>query len=160
MEKLNELYAQYKCDWKDEEVKATVADILAKHAAENDTKEVYKTCFNLIDLTSLNSTDSEEKIGNMMEKVNEFPAQYPEMPKVAAVCIYPSLVPVTKAVLEDADVNIAAVSACFPSAQTFIEAKVAETALTVMAGANEIDVVISLGKFLSGYHSEVLEELR
>ena len=94
------------------------------------------------------------------DRVNEFPGSFPEMPKVAAVCVYPSLVPVTKAVLEDEAIQIAAVSACFPSSQTFIEAKVAEVGLTVLAGADEIDVVISIGKFLSGFHSEVLEELR
>lgn len=160
MEKLNELYAQYNCDITDAAVESAVAEILEKHAEENNTKEVYKKCFNLIDLTSLNSTDTEEKIAMMMEKVNEFPGNYPEMPKVAAVCVYPSLVPVTKAVLEDEAIQIAAVSACFPSSQTFIEAKVAEVGLTVLAGADEIDVVISIGKFLSGFHSEVLEELR
>ena len=160
MAKLKELYAQYNCDITDEQVRNEVADILAKHASENHHKEVYKTCFNLIDLTSLNSTDTDERIAGMMEKVNSFKHDFPEMPPVAAVCIYPSLVPVTKATLEIPTVKIAAVSACFPSSQTFIEAKIAETALTVDAGAQEVDVVISIGKFLSGFHSEVLEELQ
>ena len=97
----------------------------------------------------------------MMQKVNDFSEHYPDMPNVAAVCVYPSLVPVTRAVLEKENgVNIAAVAACFPSSQSFIEVKVAETALTVQAGADEIDVVISIGKFFSGFHSEVYEELQ
>jgi len=161
MEKMKDLYAQYNCDLNDAEVKKAVAEILAKNFAKNNTVEVYKKCFNLIDLTSLNSTDTEDQIGTMMQKVNDFSEHYPEMPNVAAVCVYPSLVPVTRAVLEKENgVNIAAVSACFPSSQSFIEVKVAETALTVQAGADEIDVVISIGKFFSGFHSEVYEELQ
>ena len=100
MEKMKDLYAQYNCDLNDAEVKKAVAEILAKNFAKNNTVEVYKKCFNLIDLTSLNSTDTEDQIGTMMQKVNDFSEHYPEMPNVAAVCVYPSLVPVTRAVLE------------------------------------------------------------
>lgn len=161
MEKMKELYAQYNCNLNDDQVKKEVEAILAKNFDKNNTVEVYKKCFNLIDLTSLNSTDTEDQIGTMMQKVNDFPESYPEMPNVAAVCIYPSLVPVTRAVLDKENgVNIAAVAACFPSSQSFIEVKVAETALTVQAGADEIDVVISIGKFFSGFHSEVYDELK
>ena len=155
MEKLNQLYNEYDFNFTDESVAEAVKEILAKNFDKYNNVEVWKQCFNQIDLTSLNSTDTEDKIGGMMERVNEFKAKYPEMPNVAAVCVYPALVPVTKATLETEDVNIAAVSACFPSSQTFIEAKIAEVALTVAAGANEIDVVISLGKFFSGFHTEV-----
>ena len=161
MEKMKELYAQYNCNLNDDQVKKEEEAILAKNFDKNNTVEVYKKCFNLIDLTSLNSTDTEDQIGTMMQKVNDFPESYPEMPNVAAVCIYPSLVPVTRAVLDrENGVNIAAVAACFPSSQSFIEVKVAETALTVQAGADEIDVVISIGKFFSGFHSEVYDELK
>ena len=160
MEKLNQLYNEYDFNFTDESVAEAVKEIIAKNFDKYNNVEVWKQCFNQIDLTSLNSTDTEDKIGGMMERVNEFKAKYPEMPNVAAVCVYPALVPVTKATLETEGVNIAAVSACFPSSQTFIEAKIAEVALTVAAGANEIDVVISLGKFFSGFHTEVYEELQ
>lgn len=160
MEKLKALYNEYDFNFTDESVKAEVARILADNFAKYNNPDVYKQCFGLIDLTSLNVSDTDDKIGMMMQKVNDFKSQYPEMPDVAAVCVYPALVPAAKATLERDGVNIAAVSACFPSSQTFIEAKVAEVALTVMAGANEIDVVISLGKFFSGFHTEVLDELR
>ncbi|HQC05004.1 MAG TPA: deoxyribose-phosphate aldolase [Paludibacteraceae bacterium] len=160
MEKMKELYAQYNCDLKDADVKAAVETILAKDFAKNNTVEVYKKCLNSIDLTSLLGTDTEEKIAEMMRKVNDFPKKFPKLPNVAAVCVYPSLVPVTREVLnKNNGVNIAAVAACFPASQSFIEVKVAETALTVKAGADEIDVVISLGKFMSGAHSEVYDEL-
>ena len=157
MEKLNQLYNEYDFNFTDESVAQAVKEILTKNFDKYNNIEVWKQCFNMIDLTSLNSTDTEDKIGGMMERVNEFKAKYPEMPNVAAVCVYPALVPVTKATLEAEGVNIAAVSACFPSSQTFIEAKIAEVALTVAAGANEIDVVISLGKFFSGFHTELCE---
>ena len=160
MEKLNQLYNEYDFNFTDESVAEAVKEILAKNFDKYNNVEVWKQCFNQIDLTSLNSTDTEDKIGGMMERVNEFKEKYPEMPNVAAVCVYPALVPVTKATLEAEGVNIAAVSACFPSSQTFIEAKVAEVALTTAAGANEIDVVISVGKFFSGFHTEVYDELR
>lgn len=160
MEKMKSFYAHYNCDLNDVDVQKEVADILAEHFDENNNKDIYKKCFNLIDLTSLNSTDTDDKIGHMMEKVNEFEENYPEMPNVAAVCIYPALVPTTKATLEAAGVNIASVCGDFPSSQTFIEIKIAETAMAVEAGSNEIDVVISIGKFLSGYHSEVADELQ
>lgn len=160
MEKLKQLYNQYDFDFTDESVKTDVARILKENFERYDNTEVYRQCFNFIDLTSLNSTDTDDKIGQMMERVNEFQEKYPDMPNVAAVCVYPALVPTAKATLEAEGVKIAAVSACFPSSQTFIEAKVAEVALTAAAGADEIDVVISIGKFLSGFHTEVMDELR
>ncbi len=159
MERMNGLYSQYNCELDDAKIEKAIEDILAKKCAANNNVEVWKKCFSMIDLTSLNSTDTYEKIGEMMMKVNNFKSEYPDMPNVAAVCVYPALVPTAKAVLEVPGVNIAAVAAGFPASQTFIESKVAETALSVQAGANEIDVVISIGKFFSGLHSDVTEEL-
>ena len=161
MEKMKELYAQYNCNLSDAEVKAAVEKIVAENYDANNNVEVWKKCLNSIDLTSLNGTDTEDKIGRMMQKVNDFPQNFPGLPNVAAVCVYPALVPVSRAVLDKENgVNIAAVAACFPASQSFIEVKVAETAMTVKAGADEIDVVISIGKFFSGLHSEVYDELR
>ncbi len=125
---------------------------------ENSTKEVLKTCFNCMDLTTLNHTDNEESVFKFVEKVNEFESAYPEMGNVAAVCVYPSMVQVTKENLQE-NINLASVAAGFPSSQTFIEVKIAETAMCVMEGANEIDVVISVGKYLSGDYENVSEEL-
>ena len=159
MEKLKQLYSQYNFDFTDESVKTEVEKILKDNFDKYNNQVTYRQCLNLIDLTSLNSTDTDDKIGSMMERVNEFPDHYPSLHNVAAVCIYPALVPTAKATLEAEGVKIAAVSACFPSSQTFIEAKVAEVALTAAAGADEIDVVMSIGKFFSGFHTEVMDEL-
>ena len=159
MNKFEELFNEYNCDQlTDEMVKKKVETILSNHFDENNTIEVYKQCFNSIDLTSLKETDTEDEIRTMVQKVNDFDEHFPEIPNVAAICIYPALVPVVSATLTE-QAGIAAVSAGFPASQTFIEVKVAETAMCVMEGATEIDVVISVGKFLAGKYDEVYEEL-
>lgn len=159
MKKIEELFEYYDCDrMADDAVKKGVEDILSKHFTENDNVDVYKKCLNSIDLTSLNGTDTETEITAMVQKVNEFDNNFPHLPNVGAICVYPSLVPVVKASLTE-PIGIAAVAAGFPASQTFIEIKVAETAMAVMEGATEIDVVISIGKFLEGKYEEVYEEL-
>ena len=159
MEKMRQIYAQYESAPDYEAVKAAVKDILDKDFDKNNTKETYRKCFSMIDLTSLNSTDTDDKIGGMMEKVNEFKENFPDMPNVAAVCVYPALVPTAKATLEAEGVKIASVAACFPSSQTFIEAKIAEVGLTVHEGADEIDVVLNLGYFMEENYEELCDEL-
>lgn len=158
MAKFVDLFKQYTCDLNDDAVAKDVKDILDKHYVENDTKEVYKQCLSLIDLTSLNGTDTYSEIALMTKKVNDFKQHFPKLPNVAAMCVYPSLVPTVKEHL-NADVGIASVAAGFPASQTFLEVKIAETAMAVLAGATEIDVVISIGKFLDGDYEEVYEEL-
>ena len=158
MKDIQELFRQYDFNFDDSTVRAEVAKIVADNFEPNNNIDVWKKCFSLIDLTSLNHTDTEAEIEQMMKKVNDFKNHFPDMPEVPAVCVYPSLVPITRQTLSGAT-KIAAVSACFPASQTFIEAKVAEVALTANAGADEIDIVISVGKFLEGKYEEVLEEI-
>ena len=158
MSKFDDLFAQYDCNLNDEAVKQDIANILAAHFSENDNKAVYKQCLNQIDLTSLNGTDTHAEIIAMVEKVNHFKTKFSHLPNVGAICVYPALVPVVREHLTE-NIGIAAVSAGFPASQTFIEIKVAETAMCVMEGATEIDVVISIGKFLEGNYEEVYEEL-
>ncbi|MDD3194846.1 MAG: deoxyribose-phosphate aldolase [Paludibacter sp.] len=159
MNQFEELFQKYNCDLKDEQVQQEVQRILADKFAENNTPEVYKTCLSLIDLTSLNGTDTDEQIEAMTAKVNDFQKNYPGLPNVGAICVYPSMVHVVKNNLQP-KIGIASVAAGFPASQTFIEVKVAETSMAVMEGASEIDVVISIGKFLSGRYDEVREELQ
>jgi deoxyribose-phosphate aldolase len=158
MSKYEDLFLQYDCNLNDEAVKKDIDKILAAHYAENDNKEVYKQCLSQIDLTSLNGTDTHAEIIAMVTKVNGFKSVYPHLPNVGAICVYPALVPVVKEHLKE-NIGIAAVSAGFPASQTFIEVKIAETAMCVLEGATEIDVVISIGKFLEGNYEEVYEEL-
>lgn len=159
MDKFENLFKTYKCDITDEAVKSELNVILEKNFSSNDNVEVYKQCLNLIDLTSLNSTDTYSGIISMVEKVNNFNVHYPNLQNVAAICVYPSLVPVVKENLSLENIGIASVSAGFPASQTFIEVKIAETSMAVLEGASEIDVVISIGKFLEGKFNEVHEEI-
>jgi len=153
-----DLLKKYNTNLKDEEVKQDIEQILKNEFASNCTIEVYKMCLSLIDLTSLNSTDTHAEIISMVEKVNNFKTAFPHLSNVGAICVYPALVPVVKEHLTE-NIGIASVAAGFPASQTFIEVKVAETAMAVMEGATEIDVVISIGKFLEGKYDEVIEEL-
>jgi len=159
MSKFDDLFKKYNCDALSEQaVKQDTESILAKNFDANNNVEVYKQCLNLIDLTSLSGTDTHTEIKSMVDKVNDFKSSFPQLPNVAAICVYPALVPVVKENIKK-DIGIAAVSAGFPASQTFIEVKVVETAMAVMEGATEIDVVISIGKFLEGNFEEMYEEL-
>lgn len=143
----------------DEKVKASVAKIINEHLEENRTPEVLKTIFNCIDLTTLKATDSPQSVAAFTERVNDFEEQYGELPTVAAICVYPNFAQVVRAVLEVSSVDIACVSGGFPSSQTFPEIKVAETALAVEGGADEIDIVLNVGDFLDGDWESVCDEI-
>lgn len=143
----------------DNEVATAVKEIIEKHAAENNTPDNLKFLFSCIDLTTLNSTDSPRSVADFTERVNAFENEYPEIPSVAAICVYPNMVAVVRTVLDVSSVEIAAVSGGFPSSQTFPEVKVAETALAIDAGADEIDIVLNLGDFLDGDYQEVADQI-
>lgn len=143
----------------DAAVKAAVDKILAEHLKENMTEEVYKFLFNCIDLTTLKATDSPQSVADFTERVNAFDNEYPMLKNVAAICVYPNFAQVVRAVLEVTGVDIACVSGGFPSSQTFSEVKVAETALAVDGGADEIDIVLNLGYFLDGDYEAVCDEI-
>ena len=143
----------------DAAVKAAVDKILAENLKENMNEEVYKFLFNCIDLTTLRSTDSPRSVADFVERVNDFDNEHPEMKNVAAICVYPNFSQVVRTVLEVSDVDIACVAGCFPSSQSFLEVKVAEVALAVEGGADEIDIVLNLGNFLDGDYEEVCDEI-
>jgi deoxyribose-phosphate aldolase len=158
MEKFEQLFAEYPWTMTDEAVKAAAADILATHFDENNNVEVWKQCLHSIDLTTLNGEDTTEKVEKMAQAVNEFEEHFPEIPNVAAMCVYPALVQTAADTLTE-PIGIAAVAAGFPASQTFVEIKVAESAMAVAAGATEIDIVISIGKFLESNYQEVYDEI-
>ena len=152
--------AKYNTNLSDADIQARVADLIEKKVPENNTEEVKKLLFNCIDLTTLNSTDIDESVMHFTEKVNEFDNEFPDMKNVAAICVYPNFADIVKNTLQVDGINIACVSGGFPSSQTFIEVKVAETALAIADGADEIDIVISIGKFLSGDYETMCEEIQ
>lgn len=158
MDKFESLFTEYACTLTDELVKKNTEQILTTFAAENNIREVWIQCLSQIDLTTLNSDDTTTKVATMAERVNDFEGNFPGIPNVAAICVYPAMVETVRDVLTE-PIGIAAVAAGFPASQTFIEIKVAEAAMAVAAGATEIDIVISVGKFLEGNYQEVYDEI-
>lgn len=157
--KYNAALSKYNVHLQDEEIQAKVAHLIANKVPENDTPEVKKLLFNCIDLTTLKTTDSEECVLRFTERVNDFEDKFPDLKNVAAICVYPNFANIVSQSLEVEEVGIACVSAGFPSSQTFTEVKIAETAMALHEGATEIDIVISVGKFLSGDYEGMCDEI-
>lgn len=144
----------------DNEVLSAINSIKQGVSQRLSDKKLLKKCFSLIDLTTLNSTDSVERCEHLTQRVNEFPEHFANIPNVAAICIYPSLVPAVKQTLTAKGIKIASVAAGFPASQTFINIKLSECQMCVDVGADELDVVISLGYFLEGDYFTVFSELQ
>lgn len=151
--------SKYNTHLHDDEVQAKVDNLITKHLDESDNIEVKKQIFHCIDLTTLKCTDTEENVMKLTEKVNEFVDKYPDLDNVAAICVYPNMAEIVSDTLEADDVKIACVSGGFPSSQTFMEVKVAETAMAIHTGAEEIDIVMPVGKFLCGDYEGMCDEI-
>ena len=151
---------KYNTALKNDEIAEKTKHLLDKYAAENNTPEVKKFLFNCIDLTTLKCTDSEESVMKFTERVNAFDDEHPDLKNVAAICVYPNMAEIVHDTLEADRVKIACVSGGFPSSQTFTEVKIAETAMALHAGADEIDIVIPVGKFLSGDYEGMCDEIQ
>ena len=160
VDKYEQALKKYNTNLNDDEVRETVKKLIEEKVHTNDTPEVKKFLFGSIELTSLRCTDSDESIMAFTEKVNQFDTQYADLPHVATICVYPCFAQVVRDTLEVEGVEIACVSGSFPSSQALIEVKVAETALAVKDGATEIDIVIPVGKFLSGNYEEMCEDIQ
>lgn len=150
---------KYNTHLHDDEVQVKVDNLITKHIDENDNLEVKKQILHCIDLTTLKCTDTEESVMKLTEKVNEFVDKYPDLDNVAAICVYPNMAEIVSNTLEADDVKIACVSGGFPSSQTFMEVKVAETAMALHTGAEEIDIVMPVGKFLCGDYEGMCDEI-
>ena len=151
--------SKYNTHLHDDEVRIKVDKLIQNKLDENDNLEVKKLLLNCIDLTTLKCTDTEESVLKFTEKVNDLSDTYPDIPSVAAICVYPNMAEIVNDTLEADGVNIACVSGGFPSSQTFMEVKVAETAMALHCGADEIDIVMPVGKFLSGDYEGVCDEI-
>ena len=151
--------SKYNTHLHDDEVQAKVDLLIKKHLDENNNLEVKKQLFHCIDLTTLKCTDSEESVMKFTQKVNDFVDKYPDLDNVAAICVYPNMAEIVDDTLEADDVKIACVAGGFPSSQTFMEIKVAETAMAIHTGAEEIDIVMPVGKFLCGDFEGMCDEI-
>ena len=159
LNKYEQALSKYRTNISDEEVRNAVKQIIAEKVHENDNLEVKKFLMGSVELTTLKTTDSEESVLAFTEKVNQFDEAYPDLPHVATICVYPCFAKTVSESLEVDGVEIACVSGSFPSSQALIEVKVAETALAIKDGATEIDIVMPVGKFLSGDYEGVADEI-
>ena len=155
---MNFLFENIDQNFNDNEVNKSVASIIAK-SADLKTDQWYKLALSCIDLTTLNSTDSHPQGEQIAARVNGFSEAFRGLPNVAAICVYPSIVESVKKSLRAPDVKLASVSAGFPSSQTFLDVKVLETMMAVGKGANEIDIVLNLGDFLSEDYLSAMREI-
>ncbi|MBQ0069964.1 MAG: deoxyribose-phosphate aldolase [Bacteroidales bacterium] len=143
----------------DAAVQAAVEKILSEHYEENLTPEVYQFLLNCVDLTTLGTDDSERSVAQFVQRVNDFDENYPQYKNVAAICVYSNFATVVRSTLEVSDVNIAVCSACFPSSQAHIETKIAETALAIEDGADEVDIVLNVGYMRDEAYEELCDEI-
>ena len=157
--KYEKMLQQYNTDLDDAQVQQAVKTIIAEKTLANDTPEVKKFLFGSIELTTLSTTDSDTSVMAFVDRVNRFDSAYPQLPHVAAVCVYPCFAEVASETLEVEGVEVTCVSGSFPSSQAVIEVKVAETALALRDGATEIDIVMPVGKFLSGNYEELCDDI-
>lgn len=159
MNKYEEAFKGYAPALEGEALQQAIQQILDKEFETCNTLEVKKFLHGTIDLTSLMGADTETKVAAFTEQVNGYEGMDESVPNVAAICVYPNFVETVKETLHDPKVKIACVSGAFPASQSFIEVKIAETALAVAAGADEIDIVLNLGKFLEGEYEEASSEI-
>ena len=158
--KIEEALEKYNLNLDDSQVKEAVRNLIATKVMENDTPEVKRFLMGSVELTTLKTTDSEESVMAFTERVNKFEEEYPDLPHVATICVYPCFAKTVSQTLEVEGVEVACVSGSFPSSQALIEVKVAETALAVKDGATEIDIVMPVGKFLSGDFEGVSDDIQ
>ena len=155
-----EALSKYNLDISDEEVKDAVKKIIAEKVPQNDTPEVKRFMFGSIELTTLTTQDSAESVLQLVEKVNKFDSEYPQMPHVATVVTYPRFTKLVSESLEVEGVIPTCVSGAFPSSQALIEVKTVETGLAIRDGAGNVDIVMHVGEFLSGDYETVCDEIQ
>lgn len=157
--KVEQAFEKYNLQVDDTTVATAVKRIIAEKVAENDTRDVKKFLLGSVELTSLHTTDTEESILAMVEKVNKMDSARPDLPHVAAVCVFPVFVDLVRNSLEVDGVEITSVCGNFPSSQSRMEVKVAETQLAVADGATNVDIVLPVGKFLSEDYEGVADDI-
>jgi deoxyribose-phosphate aldolase len=140
-------------------VEERVARFQTRSIKDSSKLQGLKMALNMIDLTTLEGKDTPGKVKQMCYKAQHLPDVLPGLPTVAAVCVYPSMVKIAKQEVAGSGVNVASVSTAFPSGQAPLEVKITDTKFAVDEGADEIDMVISRGKFLSGEYNYVFDEI-
>lgn len=157
--KYEQAFEKFDLSQTDEQVSAAVRQLVADNRDKYDNAEVLKQLLSTVELTTLKVTDSQESVLRFTENVNRFADEHPELPPLATICVYPNFAKIVSESLEADGVKVACVVGGFPSSQTFIEIKTAETALAVHDGADECDIVLSVGTFQSGDYETCADEI-
>ena len=157
--KYEQAFEKFDLSQTDEQVSAAVRQLVADNRDKYDNAEVLKQLLSTVELTTLKVTDSQESVLRFTENVNRFADEHPELPPLATICVYPNFAKIVSESLEADSVKVACVVGGFPSSQTFIEIKTAETALAVHDGADECDMVLSVGTFQSGDYETCADEI-
>ena len=158
-DKYQQAFSKHDLHLHDEIVTEQVRRLLAENTSKYDTPEVMRELLAAVELTTLKVTDSEESVLALVERVNNFYAERPDVPPVATICVYPRFAKIVSESLQVEDTAACVVSGAFPSSQTFIEVKTTETALAVHDGAEEVDCVLSVGTFLSEDYETCADEI-
>ena len=143
----------------DTEAMGRAIELIAANLDKIASEQVYKDCFSMMDLTTLKTDDTPASVAKLVGKVNAFQESFPGWPLPASVCVYPNFAAVVDAERK-CDFNITVVSACFPSSQSFLEVKLRECEIAVEQGADEVDIVLALSKFLAGDYEGAADEIR
>lgn len=143
----------------DAQVAEEVARMKTLAAQRNENVDVYKFCYSAIDLTTLSCNDSAESVTEFAKKAAEFYDKYPHIPNVASICVYPSFVETVGLAVDGSPMRITSVAGGFPASQTFLEVKMLEVAMAVENGADEVDIVLNVGKMLTGHYDEAANEV-
>ncbi len=158
-DKYAQAFDHYELRLSDEKVAEEVRRIIAENREKYNTPEVLRTLLSTVELTTLMVTDSDENVLNFTQNVNRWSDAHPELPPLATICVYPRFANVVSQNLEADGVKVACVSGGFPASQTFLEVKTVETALALKDGADEIDMVLSVGAFQSGDYETCADEI-
>ena len=155
-------YANHLNEYAPAPSEAQVAEEVAQlkvAAKANENVDVYKFCYSTIDLTTLSCNDSVESVTKFAERAVEFYNAYPEIPNVASICVYPSFVETVGLAVDGSPMRITSVAGGFPASQTFLEVKMLEVAMAVENGADEVDIVLNVGKMLTCEYDEAANEV-
>ncbi len=153
-----ELYKKYGYT-PDKEAIDRSLEIIAKNVDKVISPEVLKTCFSIMDMTTLRPNDTPTSVKKFVEKINNFYKEYPDYPLPASVCVYPNFASVVRETRCNPEMHVTTVTTCFPSTQSFLDVKLLETRLAIENGADEIDIVLSLANFLDGNYEAAGAEI-
>jgi len=156
---MKDLFKKYNADFLEENIQQKIA-VIANNSHQYANKDTLKKAFSLIDLTSLNTEDNNNRIKAICKKVNDINNHYPDIPNVAAICVFPALVSCVKENLNAPETGIASVGGGFPSSQTFLDIKIDECKRAIQAGATEVDIVLSVGEFFEENYAYCFNEIK